>query len=58
MRSVVHEMGLENGDDSVIPPQDLLERFKDYGQEQTLAYWHDLTPEERDVLIQDLEVPA
>ncbi|BFI11222.1 UDP-N-acetylglucosamine/UDP-N-acetylgalactosamine diphosphorylase [Marchantia polymorpha subsp. ruderalis] len=48
-------MGLENGDDSVIPPQDLLERFKDYGQEQTLAYWHDLTPEERDVLIQDLE---
>ncbi|KAL2632710.1 hypothetical protein R1flu_004189 [Riccia fluitans] len=49
-------MGLEDGDESVVPPQDLLERFKDYGQDQTLAYWHELSPEERDILIRDLEL--
>lgn len=38
------------------PPQALLERLKDYGQEQALAAWDDLTPEQRDLVVQDLEV--
>ncbi|CAM6109131.1 unnamed protein product [Calypogeia fissa] len=36
-------------------PQALLERLKDYGQEQTLVAWDDLTPNQRDLLVQDLE---
>jgi hypothetical protein len=38
------------------PPQELLERLKDYGQEGVFAFWDELGPEERDHLIRDIEV--
>lgn len=38
------------------PPQHLLERLKDYGQEDAFALWDDLSPEERDLLVKDIEV--
>jgi hypothetical protein len=38
------------------PPQELLERLKDYGQEGAFAFWDELGPEERDHLIRDIEV--
>eukprot|EP00246_Nothoceros_aenigmaticus_P005204 TRINITY_DN17094_c0_g1_i1.p1 TRINITY_DN17094_c0_g1~~TRINITY_DN17094_c0_g1_i1.p1 ORF type:complete len:482 (+),score=72.96 TRINITY_DN17094_c0_g1_i1:287-1732(+) len=44
----------EAGEDAA-PPQALLERLKDYGQEQTLARWQELNDEERELLIRDLE---
>ncbi|CAD6341650.1 unnamed protein product [Miscanthus lutarioriparius] len=37
------------------PPQELLERLKDYGQEGAFAFWDELAPEERDHLIRDIE---
>ncbi|KAL5229936.1 hypothetical protein ABZP36_028712 [Zizania latifolia] len=37
------------------PPQELLERLKDYGQEGAFALWDELAPEERDFLLQDIE---
>jgi len=37
------------------PPQELLERLKDYGQEGAFAFWDELGPEERDHLIRDIE---
>ncbi|KAL1537557.1 UDP-N-acetylglucosamine diphosphorylase 1 [Salvia divinorum] len=37
------------------PPQSLLERVKDYGQEDVFALWDELSPEERDVLVKDIE---
>ncbi|KAJ4828275.1 UDP-N-acetylglucosamine diphosphorylase 1 [Turnera subulata] len=37
------------------PPQALLERLKDYGQESVFALWDELFPEERDLLVNDLE---
>jgi UDP-N-acetylglucosamine/UDP-N-acetylgalactosamine diphosphorylase len=40
------------------PPQELLERLKDYGQEGAFAFWDELTPEERDYLIQDIQVSS
>lgn len=39
-----------------LPPQSLLERVKDYGQEDVFALWDELSPEERDVLVKDIEV--
>lgn len=47
----------EAGEDAA-PPQALLERLKDYGQEQTLAHWQELNDEERELLIRDLEVDS
>ncbi|KAL8151567.1 hypothetical protein V2J09_021375 [Rumex salicifolius] len=40
------------------PPQALLERLKDYGQEDVFALWDELSPDERDFLIKDIEVIA
>ncbi|KAK3017841.1 hypothetical protein RJ639_003351 [Escallonia herrerae] len=37
------------------PPQALLERLKDYGQEDAFARWDELSPDERQLLIKDLE---
>jgi UDP-N-acetylglucosamine/UDP-N-acetylgalactosamine diphosphorylase len=38
------------------PPQAMLERMKDYGQEGAFALWDDLSPEERELLVRDIEV--
>jgi hypothetical protein len=38
------------------PPQELLERLKDYGQ--VGAFWDELTPEERDYLIREIQVSS
>ncbi|KAM6549065.1 hypothetical protein CsatB_020741 [Cannabis sativa] len=37
------------------PPQALLERLKDYGQEDAFALWDELSPEERLLLVKDME---
>ncbi|KAK6931906.1 UDPGP family [Dillenia turbinata] len=37
------------------PPQALLERLKDYGQEDAFALWDELSLEERDLLVHDIE---
>ncbi|CAA7394299.1 unnamed protein product [Spirodela intermedia] len=37
------------------PPQALVERLKDYGQEDAFAYWDELSLEERDLLIKDIQ---
>ncbi|KAF5733576.1 UDP-N-acetylglucosamine diphosphorylase 1 [Tripterygium wilfordii] len=37
------------------PPQALLERLKDYGQEDAFALWEELSLEERDLLVKDIE---
>ncbi|XP_019447938.1 PREDICTED: UDP-N-acetylglucosamine diphosphorylase 2-like [Lupinus angustifolius] len=37
------------------PPQSLLERLKDYGQEDAFALWYELSPEERDLLVKDIQ---
>lgn len=38
------------------PPQALLERLKDYGQEEAIAHWPQLSPRERQLLLHDLQV--
>ncbi|MED6192312.1 UDP-N-acetylglucosamine diphosphorylase 1 [Stylosanthes scabra] len=40
---------------SPIPPQQLLERLKDYGQEDAFALWDELSPDERDFLVKDIQ---
>ncbi|XP_062160741.1 UDP-N-acetylglucosamine diphosphorylase 2-like isoform X2 [Alnus glutinosa] len=40
---------------ATMPPQALLERLKDYGQEDAFALWDELSPEERDLLVKDME---
>ncbi|XP_010504992.1 PREDICTED: UDP-N-acetylglucosamine diphosphorylase 2-like isoform X2 [Camelina sativa] len=37
------------------PHQALVERLKDYGQEDVFALWDELSPEERDLLLRDIE---
>ncbi|KAA3482138.1 UDP-N-acetylglucosamine diphosphorylase 2-like [Gossypium australe] len=37
------------------PPQLLLERLKDYGQEDAFALWDELSPEERHLLLNDIQ---
>ncbi|KAF3619203.1 hypothetical protein FXO37_33821 [Capsicum annuum] len=37
------------------PPQALLERLKDYGQEDAFALWDELSPEEKHLLVNDIE---
>ncbi|KAL2935965.1 UDP-N-acetylglucosamine diphosphorylase 2 [Bienertia sinuspersici] len=37
------------------PPQALLERLKDYGQEHTFAFWNELSSHERQLLVKDFE---
>lgn len=38
------------------PHQALVERLKDYGQEDVFALWEELSPEERDLLVTEIEV--
>lgn len=38
------------------PPQALLERLKDYGQEDVFSLWDELSPDEKDLLVKDIEV--
>lgn len=40
------------------PPQALLERLKDYGQEDVFSLWDELSNEERDFLVKDIEVSS
>lgn len=49
------EMGFERTASSP-PPQALLERLKDYGQEDSFALWDELSTEERELLVRDIEV--
>ncbi|XP_078436563.1 UDP-N-acetylglucosamine diphosphorylase 2-like isoform X2 [Wolffia australiana] len=37
------------------PAQALVERLKDYGQEDVFAYWDEMSPEERDLLIREIQ---
>ncbi|XP_048438249.1 UDP-N-acetylglucosamine diphosphorylase 1-like isoform X2 [Pyrus x bretschneideri] len=37
------------------PPQGLLERLKDYGQEDAFALWDELSPDERQLLVNEIE---
>ncbi|ONM14006.1 UDP-N-acetylglucosamine diphosphorylase 2 [Zea mays] len=37
------------------PPQAMLERMKDYGQEGAFALWDDLSPEDQELLVRDIE---
>ncbi|PIA35351.1 hypothetical protein AQUCO_03500026v1 [Aquilegia coerulea] len=37
------------------PPQVILERLKDYGQEDTFALWDELTLDERHLLVKDIQ---
>jgi UDP-N-acetylglucosamine/UDP-N-acetylgalactosamine diphosphorylase len=45
-----------NGSPPPLPPQALLERLKDYGQEDAFALWDELSTEERELLVKDVEV--
>ncbi|KAK8626561.1 hypothetical protein V6N13_134202 [Hibiscus sabdariffa] len=49
--------GIDNNDGAAptSPPQLLLERLKDYGQEHVFALWDELSPEERHLLLNDIE---
>lgn len=38
------------------PPQDMVERLKDYGQEGSFSLWDEISPEERELLYRDIEV--
>lgn len=38
------------------PRQALIERLKDYGQEDVFALWDELSPDEREFLVRDIEV--
>lgn len=38
------------------PPQALLERLKDYGQEDAFTLFDELSSEERELLVKDIEV--
>lgn len=47
-------MGVE--DSFMSPPQALLERLKDYVQEEVFALWDDLSSQEQQSLVADIEV--
>ncbi|XP_050263564.1 UDP-N-acetylglucosamine diphosphorylase 1-like [Quercus robur] len=44
-----------NGSWTQQPPQALLERLKDYGQEDAFALWDELSADERSFLVKDIE---
>lgn len=44
------------GGGGTAPPQGLIERLKDYGQEDAFALWDELSNEERDLLVKDIQV--
>ncbi|KAG4391128.1 hypothetical protein GLYMA_05G132100v4 [Glycine max] len=48
-------VGFEGNGAVSSPPQALLERLKDYGQEDAFALWYELSYEEREFLIKDIE---
>lgn len=51
-------MGIEGNNNGVVsppPPQALLERLKDYGQEDVFALWDELSHDEREYLVKDIE---
>ncbi|XP_045826861.1 UDP-N-acetylglucosamine diphosphorylase 2-like isoform X1 [Trifolium pratense] len=48
-------IGIETNGVVSPPPQALLERLKDYGQEDVFALWDELSLEERDFLVRDIE---
>ncbi|KAG1365112.1 UDP-N-acetylglucosamine diphosphorylase 1 [Cocos nucifera] len=48
-------VGSEVGRRGPPPPQALLERLKDYGQEDAFALWDELSQEESDLLVKDIE---
>lgn len=55
------EAAIESGGNPVsvsasAPPQALLERLKDYGQEDVFSLWDELSPDEKDLLVKDIEV--
>lgn len=37
------------------PPAALIERLKDYGQEDVFAFWDELSPQHRDLLVKDIQ---
>ncbi|KAJ3693518.1 hypothetical protein LUZ60_008998 [Juncus effusus] len=37
------------------PPQEMVERLKDYGQEHSFSLWDEILPEERELLVRDIE---
>lgn len=45
-----------NGGGAAGPPQGLIERLKDYGQEDAFALWDELSNDERDLLVKDIQV--
>lgn len=54
------EAAMESGGNPVLvsasaPPQALLERLKDYGQEDVFSLWDELSPDEKDLLVKDIE---
>jgi UDP-N-acetylglucosamine/UDP-N-acetylgalactosamine diphosphorylase len=49
-------IGIESNGVVSPPPQALLERLKDYGQEDVFSLWDELSHEERDFLVRDIEV--
>ncbi|KAK2383784.1 UDP-N-acetylglucosamine diphosphorylase [Trifolium repens] len=48
-------IGIESNGVVSPPPQALLERLKDYGQEDVFSLWDELSHEERDFLVRDIE---
>ncbi|XP_039039911.1 UDP-N-acetylglucosamine diphosphorylase 2-like isoform X3 [Hibiscus syriacus] len=50
-------MGIDNdaGAAPNAPPQQLMERLKDYGQEHVFALWDELSPQERHLLLNDIQ---
>ncbi|GMJ12591.1 N-acetylglucosamine-1-phosphate uridylyltransferase 2 [Hibiscus trionum] len=57
MREPTMVMGIDNngGAAPTSPPQLLLERLKDYGQEHVFALWDELSPEERHLILNDIQ---
>ncbi|KAL3523087.1 hypothetical protein ACH5RR_015921 [Cinchona calisaya] len=51
----MREPVLDSNATSSPPPQELLERLKDYGQEDVFSLWDELSPDERDLLVKDIE---
>ncbi|KAJ0975911.1 hypothetical protein J5N97_017876 [Dioscorea zingiberensis] len=55
MREMVVGSDVGRTEGAVAPPPALLERLKDYGQEDAFALWDELSAEERDLLVKDIE---
>lgn len=53
--SMGHELPDASSPSSSPPPQALLERLKDYGQEDAFSLWDELSSDERDLLVKDIK---